>query len=347
MTSHGRTVPAPRTLALVESPAQLLNVLEWAHQTEVAPSEVATVVLAPSNEMSRRQLHGTAELARGAGHTVRWLEPRQDLGGRVTTTLSLAAQLHGVDRLVVGDPFSGVIQLLLGLSRPREVVVVDDGTATIEFARLWSGDDELLRWHSTALSGARRRVAALARRRIGPRSGCRLSLFTAMPVQTDALPVVRNVFSWVRSQLPTPEVKAGGDLIGTSLVETGVVELAHYLRGVQRLAAGHSIDRYFAHRKESDDKLAQIARLGLRVVRPDLPLELVARREAIGSVLISFPSTVVHTLPLVLSDTRSRLLVCDIADDWYTAQAPQQSHRFLAQVSTAARDAHGLLSVAC
>ena len=240
------------------------------------------------------------------------------------------------------------LRALLGQSGvDLEVVVVDDGTATIEFARLWSGDDELLRWHSTALSGARRRVAALARRRIGPRSGCRLSLFTAMPVQTDALPVVRNVFSWVRSQLPTPEVKAGGDLIGTSLVETGVVELAHYLRGVQRLAAGHSIDRYFAHRKESDDKLAQIARLGLRVVRPDLPLELVARREAIGSVLISFPSTVVHTLPLVLSDTRSRLLVCDIADDWYTAQAPQQSHRFLAQVSTAARDAHGLLSVAC
>jgi hypothetical protein len=87
--------------------------------------------------------------------------------------------------------------------------------------------------------------------------------------------------------------------------------------------------------------------MGLRVVRPDLPLELVARREAVGNVLISFPSTVVHTLPLVLSDTASRLLVCDIAGDWYTAAAPREWDRFLEQVVTSARDTHGLLSVAC
>jgi hypothetical protein len=142
-------------------------------------------------------------------------------------------------------------------------------------------------------------------------------------------------------------VKDTGDLIGTSLVETGVVDEAHYLQGVQNLIRSHSVDRYFAHRLENDDKLARIARLGVRVVRPDLPLELVARREPIGQTLISFPSTVVHTLPLVLQDTGSRLVVCDIGDDWYTSRAPQSSNRFLGQVATSARDAHGLLSVAC
>lgn len=346
MRTRGSAADA-RTLALVESPAQLLNVLEWSHQTGVHPSRLSTVVLAPGNEMSRLQLRRTAELARAAGHRVRWSDPRQDVAGSLRTGSALAGELRGVDRLVIGDPFSGIIQLLLGLSRAPEVVVVDDGTATIEFARLWAADEELVRWHASGLSARRRTVAALAQKRIGRGSDCRLTLFTAMPVAPGEIPMVRNDFSWVRSFLPTPEVKPDGDLVGTSLVETGVVDEEHYLHGVQSLAYHHSLDRYFAHRKESDAKLARIAQLGLTVIRPPLPLELVARREPIGSVLISFPSTVVHTLPLVLSDTRSRMLVCDIADDWYAAQAPRQSDRFLDQVATSARDAHGLLSVAC
>ena len=63
--------------------------------------------------------------------------------------------------------------------------------------------------------------------------------------------------------------------------------------------------------------------------------------------LVSFPFTVVHTLPLVLRGTASTLLVYDIADDWYTRRAPLECDRFLGHVSTTARDAHGLLSVGC
>lgn len=336
-----------KTLALVESPAQLLNVLEWAHATDADPTQLATVVLAPRNEISRLQLSRTAELAGIAGHTVHWCEVRRDAGSTLRTVKALGRQLRGVERLVVGDPFSGVIQLLLSISRVSEVVLVDDGTATIEFARLWASGGDLVRWHGTPLAGPRRQIATLARRRISPGSGCRISLFSCMPVQLRGVEIVRNDFSWVRETFRAPTVKANGDLIGTSLVETGVVDLAHYLNGVQTLAENHSIDRYFAHRKEDSDKLALIQRMGLEVVRPDLPLELVARRDPIGSKIISFPSTVVHTLPLVLKDTRSELLVCDIADDWYTAAAPRKSDRFLGQVATSARDTYGLLSVAC
>jgi hypothetical protein len=49
---------------------------------------------------------------------------------------------------------------------------------------------------------------------------------------------------------------------------------------------------------------------GLEVVRPDLPLELIARRGPIGRTVLSFPSTVVHTLPLALSGTPVRVAVC-------------------------------------
>ena len=340
MTSGG-------SLALVESPAQLLNVMEWAHQTGVDRSRLTTVVLAPRNEMSRAQLRATAALATAAGHTVRWCDPRQDTTSTLRTVTSLAEQLRGVDRLVLGDPFSGVIQLVLSISHPDEVVVVDDGTATLEFARLWTSGESLVRWHSSASGRRRRQVASLARRRIAPGSGCAVTVFSCMPVRLDGVTVLHNDFAWTRTAFGTPTVKATGDLIGTSLVETGVVEEEHYLRGVRALATEHAVDRYFAHRKEDGDKLTRIAAMGLQVVRPDLPLELVARRDVIGETLISFPSTVVHTLPLVLADTAARLLVCDIADDWYTRRAPSHSEAFLGQVATSARDTHGLLSVAC
>ncbi|HYP44541.1 MAG TPA: hypothetical protein VEQ66_05025 [Propionibacteriaceae bacterium] len=334
-------------MALVESPAQLVNVLEWAHHTAVDLSQLTTVVLAPRNEMTRLQLRRTTELATAAGHRVHWHEPRRDAASSVVTAASLAGELRGAQRLIVGDPFSGIIQLVLGVLPVSEVVVVDDGTATLEFARLWTAGSSLVRWHSTSLGLRRRHVAALAARRIAAGSRCRLSVFTVMPVQLQGVEVIRNRFSWVRSRFAAPEVKAEADLVGTSLVETGVVDETHYLAGVRTLTEKHHVDRYFAHRKETDAKLSKIAGLGLKVVRPDLPLELLARRTPVGRTLVSFPSTVVHTLPLVLSDTESRMVVCDIADEWFTGRAPRHSEQFLGRVTTSARDTYGLAATAC
>jgi hypothetical protein len=344
-----------RSLALVESPAQLLNVLEWADQTGEPLDDLTVTVLAPTNEATRRQLRAMAALAREHGLEVRWHEPR--LGGAATarTVRSLAVDLSGVDRLVVGDPFSGVLQVVLSISRAPEVVIVDDGTATLEFARQWVAGEHLARWHSVATPGHRRQIAHFARdqisgsvrRRISPGAGCRLRLFTSLDVELPRVEIVRNTFGWVRSRFPVPEIKLGSDLIGTSLVETGVVDADAYHGGVASLVEQYAVDRYFAHRKESDAKLARIERLGVAVVRPDLPLEIAARLGVLARRLISFPSTVVHTLPLVLADTPAELLVCDIDDRWYTAHAAVGSGRFLGQVSASARHRFGLAAVAC
>ena len=123
----------------------------------------------------------------------------------------------------------------------------------------------------------------------------------------------------------------------------------HEVEALRRVDAGeqYGVDRYFAHRKESDAKLAAVGRLGVAVVRPDLPLEIAARLGVLARRLISFPSTVVHTLPLVLADTPAELLVCDIDDSWYTATATPRSERFLGQVTSSARDRFGLSAVAC
>lgn len=340
------------TVALVESPAQLLNVVEWADHDQSQPT---VLILAPRNETSRWQLRSMAQLAREAGLEVRWREPRLGGAAIARTVRSLTADLVGTERLVLGDPFSGVMQVVAGLTKVGEVVIVDDGTATLEFARQWSTGEHLRRWHQVATAEQQRQITRFARnqiadslrRRLDPASGCRLTVFSCLPVELRPARVLTNTYAWLRARHPRPQLKHSADLVGTSLVETGVVSEDEYLAGVASLTAQHGVDRYFAHRKEGADKLARIARLGLRIELPQLPLEVSIRDGAVGRLIVSFPSTVVHTLPVVLADTSAELLVCDIEETWFTPTAGENSRRFLGAVTRSARQTYGLSSAAC
>ncbi len=168
-----------------------------------------------------------------------------------------------------------------------------------------------------------------------------------MLVELPGVEVVPNAYAWARSRFPEPEVSEAADLVGTSLVETGVVQPERYLEGVRSLVEQYGVGRYFAHRKEGEEKLAQITALGVAVERPDLPLELVARRGPVGRTVLSFPSTVLHTLPLVLAGTGVEVLVCEIGQDWYRPGAPDRADDFLDRVTSTARAQHGLATVAC
>ena len=346
--------PGQGALALVESPAQLLNVIELA-QLEDDLIGLKIAILAPVAGLTRTQLRSMIPLAREAGHTVSWHEPR--LGGlAVARSLrALAGELAGVRRLVVGDPYSGVIQAIISVTKLSEVTIVDDGTATLEFARQWVAGEHLSRWHRVATASQRRQITALARdqvsgtvrRRLSAQSGCRLRLFTCMPVDIPGVRIIRNDFSWVRARYPLPQLKNSADLIGTSLVEYGVVKADCYVDGVETMITRYAADRYFAHRKEADWKLDLIERIGVEVVRSALPLEIVARRGPIAGTIVSFPSTVVHTLPLVLAESEARVVVCEIADEWYEPETTAQADDFLGRVTTSARRDYGLATVAC
>ncbi len=135
-----------RRLALVESPAQLLNVFEL-DQREPQPESTKIAVLAPASEPTRTQLRAMTSLARQDGHEVSWYEPRLGGASVARSVRAMAAEIRGIDRLVVGDPFSGVIQVIISITRPTEVTIVDDGTATLEFARQWATGEPLTRWH--------------------------------------------------------------------------------------------------------------------------------------------------------------------------------------------------------
>jgi hypothetical protein len=63
--------------------------------------------------------------------------------------------------------------------------------------------------------------------------------------------------------------------------------------------------------------------------------------------VLSFPSTVVHTLPLVLAGTGVQVRVCDIPPEWYAPGASRRAGDFLGRVTSTARAQHGLAVVAC
>ncbi len=344
----------PHTLAFVESPVQLLNVLEWAHAREHAVGAgVTLVVLSPNDPMTRGQLRRMAELAREDGHEVRWEEARGGAAAPFQTVGGLTGLLRRADRVVLGDPFSRYVQLLLTITKARDLAVVDDGTATMEFVAQLARGERLVRWHRKGGRPGPRDlvfapVTSAARRRLTPSEHRRVEIFSSMPMEQTprGVTVTANTFAWTRDRFGPPRITKGADMVGTSLVETGVVDNDRYLEAVRSLAKTHGATRYFAHRRESADKLHRLAvETGLEVVRPELPLELIARRGPIGRTILSFPSTVVHTLPLALTGTDVRVAVCDIDPAWLTENASPRAQGFLSGVTGTARDVHRLSAV--
>ncbi|WNE97098.1 hypothetical protein PS467_18055 [Streptomyces luomodiensis] len=356
MVSAATPATSPATLAFVESPVQLLNVLEWAYADAqraggpgpTASQDLTVVVLSPHDPMTRGQLRRMAELARDEGFTVRWEEARGGAGAPVKTIGGLRGPLRRAARIVIGDPFSRYVQLLLTLTRAQDLVVVDDGTATMEFISQLAKGEPLVRWHRRGSRGARdvvfAPVSATARRRLTPDDKRRVEVFSSMPVEPPTgVTITANDFAWTRARFGPPRLTGGTDLVGTSLVETGVVDLERYLEAVGSLARAHGATRYFAHRRESAEKLSRVAgEVGLEIVRPDLPLELIARRGPIGHTIVSFPSTVVHTLPLALAGTGVQVAVCDVDPAWLTSNASPRAQGFLSGVTGTARDVRRL-----
>jgi hypothetical protein len=342
----------PHTLAFVESPVQLLNVLEWAH-AHASGAGLTLVVLSPVDPMTRGQLRRMAELAREEGHEVRWEEARGGPAAPLQTIGGLAGLLRRATRVVLGDPFSRYVQLLLTITRARDLVVVDDGTATMEFVGQLARGERLVRWHRKGGRPGPRDlllapVSAAARRRLTPGPERHVEVFSSMPMEDTppGVTLTAHTFAWTRDRFGPPRITGGADLVGTSLVETGVVDADAYLEAVRSLAAAHGARRYFAHRRESTEKLHRLAvETGLEIVRPELPLELIARRGPIGRTVLSFPSTVVHTLPLALAGTEVTVAVCGIDPAWLTRDASPRARGFLSNVTDTARDAHHLQAV--
>jgi hypothetical protein len=321
-----------RTLALVESATQLINAAEWAHDSgEDGTTNI--VVLAPTDPESVRQIHGVAAAARASGLPVVVLPVRAKrpaaplFGARVLAAVARAGQL------VVGDPFSRYIHALLPAAHADQVVIVDDGTATWDYAACIESGAPLERW--TRPSADPRPNAIRATRLLTPSPRRSIDVFTCL---RDATPVgavgLANRYRWIRSQSVPEVIDDQIDVLGTSLVDSGVVDRHAYLNAVATVARSGAPVRYVAHRREASHLVAEIATIdNVRVVRPDRPVEMLLRQGPVARELIAFPSTAAHTLPVVLSDLDVRLRVQPIAPGWFTAAATLRARSFVARIA--------------
>jgi hypothetical protein len=321
-----------QTLALVESATQLINAAEWAHDSgEDGATNI--VVLAPTDRESVRQINGVADAARASGLSVAVLPVRDRrpaapvLGARVLAAVARARQL------VIGDPFSGYIHALLPVAQAGHVVIVDDGTATWDYAACIERGAPLMRW--TRPSAIARPQAIRATRLLTPSSRRSIDVFTCL---RDATPVgavgLVNRYRWVRAQHVPTVIDDQVDVLGTSLVDSGVVDRYAYLNAVATIARNGAPVRYVAHRREAENLVAEIATIAnVRVMRPDRPVEMMLRQGPVAREVIAFPSTAAHTLPVVLSDLDVRLRVQPIEAGWFTPQATLRARSFVARIA--------------
>lgn len=312
-------------MALVESPAQLLNAIEYGHVKGILPS-LQVLVLANGEERNRQQLRAMADLAAQASIEVTWVEPRTAPSRRFTETAAIRRTMARAQTLVIGDPFSGLVQaLLLTLRRRPPIVVVDDGTSTMEFVDRVAEGRPLLRWHRpVGRSGPvlRTQLARSATRCFSAAAGP-IEVFTLWPTRpVPHLTVIDNDYAWLRARFPAPQVTPGLDIVGTSLVESGIVEQEALISGLADLTRDTGAGRYYAHRREAPDKLAAIsARTGLHIVHPELPLEVTARRGPVARTVLSFPSSVTRTLPRALQGSGVEVTMIPIPESWILPEA--------------------------
>lgn len=328
------------TLGLVESPAQFLHLIEWCY-AEGAAERTTAVVLAPRQPQAVAQLRELAGFAAEEGMAVEWREPRTSVAAFAGAVRRLRPAVRAARRLVIGDPFSGLIQTLLPAVRAQQLIVVDDGTATMEFAAQYAAGGALRRWDSRpSLLDLPRSVLGQQARRV--LAGDRLRLFTVMPVVgVPASRLQANRYAWLHGRFAPPRIAGGVDMIGSSLVESGVADREAYLNRVVAIAAASGAPgRYFAHRREDPDKLAELSLAsGLRVVRPRLPVEIELRRGPVAARVVSFPSSVGYTLPVALGGLPIEYQFEAVPEEMLDLAVSRRAREFLERMSADLRTA--------
>ncbi|MFV0406432.1 MAG: hypothetical protein ACK5LN_06360 [Propioniciclava sp.] len=313
--------PGPDSAAAwVESPLQLLNAVEYAHQ---APRSQPLTVLWRQRV---RQLNTTAAWIADRAAGIVTVRPAQHAWHRQF----LAARTR-----IVGDAFSGQYRLAISALGTRREVLLDDGSAALHLAASLSatGQFERLGQHESWPMRALGEITARRLRRAATRG--RLTWFTAYA--TDPLlatvphaRIVPNEYTWLRAQhAPSPDGLGTTIILGSALAIDGYLDPMAYEEWVRSLGPEAT---YLPHRRESAAFLARLAGAGLRVHQPALPAEItVGLADRVNSVH-SLPSSTSATLRWILGSTR--LTVHPVPDAWWTAAASPALRSTLAHISS-------------
>jgi hypothetical protein len=301
-------------LAWVESPLQLLSAIEARHAGILGPVDL---VARTGSEPLRVTVEELRRLGLPAGTTIRF-------DGRAMAARGTWA---------VGDAFSGQVQGRIATGRPKRVVLVDDGLATIHLLGLLAGPWRQPLVRARAQAGPVRRLLgsfAGARLRAAARGG-KVVVFTGLPIPFTVLArakrvgitVISHDFPYLRSLPVDPPPAETKVLLGTSLVHNGLVDRAAFLSWVEAQVADERV-AYFPHRRECPQVL-DVLRADPRItmVERDLPVELSLRSLTAKHRVLSLPSTALASLRVLLGPDGPQIEGVTVPAAWWTDQADQ------------------------
>ncbi|NHN69290.1 hypothetical protein SAMN03159376_00890 [Pseudomonas sp. NFACC09-4] len=269
-------------LILVETPFQLLCAYEYSRKNPSRNSLYIRNSGVGSNDQQMRAM------VRDLGVEVKkelLVRPGNKKDYILSVVKFLFDNIHRYDKVVLGSFFSGFQKLLSSIVLKKEVVLLDDGVATL-----------------------------LADRIVSERGG-RYSVFSIFDL--DKAKYVNcevNRFDSIASEY---ECKANGDFavffIGQKLVDIGAMDMAAYIRVLESAVASSSdsIVHYIPHRTESLECLEMVRSVkGLQVLQADVAVEyFMLRNKWYPQEIYSVNSTALFTLASLFPDAKAVALM--------------------------------------
>lgn len=315
---------------LLKSPLQFLNALEACHHYELDRRACLLVIMADRKSLSQMQellqeeggwggvffLHRSGARLRIASEDVVRAGSEVVVGG-VTGSAPfglfklrrLAKSVQSLKKVFVGDVGNPLMRHFVNLANPCETLALDDGTATLEYARSRAG-------RGSKRGGKRfsKRFKMVCKRVLLGMRDERLSLVTFFSVYDLAVAAPdrfeRCDYSYLRTRASELKTFEGVFFLGSPLVEAEVLtedELFWHLSKVS-VQLGSIPVLYVAHRRECADRLQRIHEMtGWDVEKFAYPIEYqLAIKGPYPQILASFSSSALENCRLLFG---SRLYI--------------------------------------
>lgn len=278
-------------LAIVDSPLQALNAIEYLNRSDSRDYKCKFVVFDGVGE-SDTAFQQIAKVLDLFGYECN-LRVRMSGGYRsllksigILRRSSKAVKKLQVEECIIGEYRLMAAWVLTGATKTHKVAVVDDGSATLRIDRT-KPVGRFSRLYSKLL-------AVLVGGSVLPPDGvCFFSVYDIRHKLSANDSYSRNSYPFIKKHLCSLSPAPVEFIVGSPLAEAGVLKedktVIESLIAQLLLHRNTPRDRliYVAHRRESRDKLLFIERLGVKVISLDYPFELYALIEKKATTRIS------------------------------------------------------------
>jgi len=239
------------------------------------------------------------------------------------------APMGAEERWVTGDAYSGRVQrTLLGPIQAREIVIIDDGMATLALINQLVSEEPTPIVRERVANSKSRKALGLAlwyRLRFMARDQ-RLLIVSALEVSRPirermhelGIKFAQHKFEWLATQPVAEKFQEPTLVIGSAMSADGLIHPEAYLDWLTRLSEDGPL-AYFPHRREQPRMLERIGQLpNVTLKEHTIPIEMRLRSLKPGQQIRALPSTVIPSLRLLLGEDQTRILPKSVPDSWWT-----------------------------